>query len=476
MRIGSRALLWLISLLATYPCAATAAISSFRHVVVIVQENRTPDNLFHALCANPDSCSTTPNASQYDIQVANWRDNTSPTKVRQPFSVPLANSYDLGHGHRDFLNMCDRNSATGTCNMDGAAKVACAFACIAHPQFAYVDNSTGAINPYLVLATEYGWANRMFQTNQGPSFPAHQFLFGATSAPNAADDHAGIFASENMSLGAGVGAGCAAVTSQRVQLITSDGVEWPGNVVFPCFEHETLGDLLSEHGFSWKYYTPSAPSIWTAPNAIHHICQPVGSLCTGPAWRANVDLVAADVLADIGRCALRDVTWVIPTAQNSDHAESNTGGGPSWVSSVVNAIGSSSCKDGSLSYWNDTAIFITWDDWGGWYDHVVPPTLPPPENGYQYGFRVPLVVVSAYTPTRYIDNNTYDFGSIVRFIEHNSLIRMGALTFADARSKTDLLHFFKFAQAPRPFHAISAPHDARYFLNDKSPQLPPDDD
>jgi phospholipase C len=67
------------------------------------------------------------------------------------------------------------------------------------PQFRYVDHSSGILNPYLDLATQYGWANYMFQTNQGPSFPAHQFIFGGTSAPSAADDAAGIFAAENMS-------------------------------------------------------------------------------------------------------------------------------------------------------------------------------------------------------------------------------------------------------------------------------------
>jgi phospholipase C len=237
-----------------------------------------------------------------------------------------------------------------------------------------------------------------------------------------------------------------------------------------------LADLLSSHGFSWRYYAPSAGYIWTAPNAILHICKPLGTTCTGFSWRRNVDLIPSDVLSDIAHCNLRNVSWVIPTGQNSDHPFGNTAGGPSWVASIVNAIGTSTCKDGSDTYWTDTAILITWDDWGGWYDHVKPPASPPPQAGYQYGFRVPLLVVSAYTPQGYIDNRQYDFGSIIRFIEHNALIRMGALTFADARASTDLLAFFDFSLQPRPFKTIPSLHDARWFLNDKSPQLPPDDD
>ena len=69
--------------------------------------------------------------------------------------------------------------------------------CPTKAAFGYVDNSTGAVQPYLDLVKAYGWGNYMFQTNQGPSFPAHQYLFGATSAPSADDDHNGIFAAEN---------------------------------------------------------------------------------------------------------------------------------------------------------------------------------------------------------------------------------------------------------------------------------------
>jgi phospholipase C len=171
------------------------------------------------------------------------------------------------------------------------------------------------------------------------------------------------------------------------------------------------------------------------------------------------------------------VSWVIPTAANSDHARITNGNGPSWVASIVNAIGNSTCTnpDGS-SYWNSTAIFISWDDWGGWYDHEPPTFLPSPEGGYQYGFRVPLVVISAFTPKGYINNNRHDFGSIVNFIEHNFGITEGALTFADKRSVTDLTGFFNFNIAPRVFQTIPAPLSATFFINDTTPVAGPDND
>jgi phospholipase C len=457
---------------------AHAQISSFQHIVVIFQENRTPDNLFQGLCTTPTLCSTTPTATQYNIQTSNWLDKHSSTGVTQPGPIALANAYDLSHAHSAFTAQCDKNTTTGACKMDGAGDVSCSGTCPTKPQFKFVDNSTGILNPYLTLATQYGWGNFMFQTNQGPSFPAHQFIFGATSAPTLTDDHNGTFASENMS-GTGTGAGCIAQSGVLVQLIDSNGVENPSNKIFPCFEHDTVADLLDPRSITWRYYTPGASSIWTGPNAINHICQPSGGNCTGPDWVKNVDLKPADVLTDASSptCNLRQVTWVIPTGQNSDHAKSNTGGGPSWVASIVNAIGNSTCKnpDGT-SYWDTTAIFITWDDWGGWYDHEPPTFLAAPEGGYQLGFRVPLIVVSAFTPKGLINNNRHDFGSILRFIEHNFGIPEGALTFADQRATNDLTGFFNLTAAPRPFQTVPAAISAAAFLNDKSVPVDPDDD
>jgi hypothetical protein len=313
----------------------------------------------------------------------------------------------------------------------------------------------------------------MFQTNQGPSFPAHQFIFGGTSAPGPDEDHNGVFASENVVFSI---AGCTALRGATVQLIRPPGVENSGDVMFPCFEHQTMGDF--PQAFSWKYYTPNANSIWTAPNAIQHICQSsgYGGRCLGQEWTDNVDLTPADILTDIGQCSLRGVSWVMPTGANSDHANGNDGGGPSWVASVVNAVGTSTSCDGGNGYWGNTAIFITWDDWGGWYDHEPPPILGPPGGDYQYGFRVPLLVVSAYTPTGFIDNVRYDFGSILRFIEQNFGLAEGALTFADARATSDLTRFFNLNDRPRPFHVVSCPLGVEFFINDRRPPTDPDDD
>ena len=182
------------------------------------------------------------------------------------------------------------------------------------------------------------------------------------------------------------------------------------------------------------------------------------------------------MLKDIAACRLRSLSWVVPTGANSDHAEINDGGGPSWVAAIVNAIGNSTACDSNTGYWKNTAILITWDDWGGWYDHEPPQILAQPVGDYQYGFRVPLLFVSAYTPAGYINNERHDFGSVLRFLEHNFGIPEGALNFADSRATNDLSAFYDLSRQPRVFQTIPAPKNAAFFINDKRPPTDPDDD
>jgi hypothetical protein len=319
----------------------------------------------------------------------------------------------------------------------------------------------------------------MFQTNQGPSFPAHQFIFGGTSAPSPTDDANGIFVAENTPTRTLTG--CIANSTTSVPIISPRPIPPPYGIenssMYPCFEHQTMADLVTD----WVYYSASAGYIWTAPNAIRHICLPSGGACSG--WGTHVVTNSSQILTDIGSCNFHRLTWVTPTGQNSDHANISDGGGPSWVASIVNAIGNSKCTDRvnnkTLTYWEDTAIFITWDDWGGWYDHEPPTILAGVQGDYQYGFRVPLIVVSAYTPKGYVDNGRHDFGSILRFIEHNFDflgLTEGELGFADRRATTDLTDFFRTVQAPRKFAAVSAPLGASFFINDLRPPEPPDND
>src|SRR5581483_12490633 len=279
-----RKALIVLPLLLTLAAAATPA---FQHIVVIVQENRTPDNLFQGLCTAPygtaASCSTKRGGGQYNIQTKNWLNNASKSGFTQPKPQPLASQFDMSHTHTAFVTMCDRDPKTGICKMDGAAAVRCTPNCPANNAYTYVDNSTGILDPYLTLATEFGWANYMFQTNQGPSYPAHLFLFAGTSAPSPEDDASGIFAAESVNpFGP---AGCITPPNTKSELISPSlsplppfGIE--DSSAYPCFEVTTMADLVPD----WMYYTTW--SIWSSPNSINHICVPENGECTG--WGTHV--------------------------------------------------------------------------------------------------------------------------------------------------------------------------------------------
>lgn len=414
----------------------------FEHIVIVVQENRTPDNLFGSNPNfEPGVDIATSSVSKLGVTVA-----STPR--------PLADCYDLGHKHTNWVS----EFKNGFISQPFTSSAKCTSP--PHPKMVYVDNSTGQIQPYFDIASAYGWANRMFQTNQGPSFAAHQFLLSGTSSPST---NSNLFADDNPTPTGGNAAGCAALTSTAT-FIDPTGAITTG---FPCFERPTLTDELTAANLSWRWYSVSQNYPWTAPNAIQHICVPVNSLCTGPEW-ANVVIGPAKLLTDIGNCNLANVAWATPSGQYSDHPLQNRGTGPSWVASIVNSIGNSPC-----GYWQNTAVLITWDDWGGFFDHVSPPQLGQPNGwgkSYVYGFRVPLLVVSAYTPSGYVDNATHDFGSILHFVESNfGLGLIGPGFYADAYAD-DLSGFFPLTTG-RDFSAInSAPFAATQKMT-----LPDDD-
>ncbi len=477
--------------------AAAQFPPQIKHVVIVFQENRTPDNLFQGLFSLKGS-----NGAKYDIQNY-WLDAAGKRKPLSP--VGLATNFDLNHAHNAFVSEA---TAPTTPLVPGCGGVANAeiFGCAAGEwnQFMYVDNTqpltstnlygknlvTHILDPYLAMARRWGWANYMYQTNQGPSYPAHQFIFGGTSAPTQADDKIATFVSENFSPSTSF-AGCLADTTAMNFLIDASGTEtlFGGALGDFCFSHNTMATLLDAPAISWKYYAPSAGSIWDAPASISAICQPNSGFtkCEGTEWASNVVFPftgtygAVPFLNDLQNCQLPAVSWVIPDGKWSDHASSNKGLGPSYVAAIVNAIGG---FNNSCGYWENTAIVLTWDDWGGWYDHEAPWKLAAPYSNYNYGFRVPLIVISAYTTPGLVSKvQPEDFGSILNMVEG---IFFGPtheqqLGFADARSSNDLREFF--TSAPQAYGAaIPAVEDIDYFIDLPAPNgvdfqaIPPDND
>ncbi|HXW90153.1 MAG TPA: alkaline phosphatase family protein, partial [Terriglobales bacterium] len=282
-----------------------------QHVLVIVQENRTPDNLFHdpvLIARGADIAESGVNSQGQAILLS---------------PQPLTGHYDLDHSHRAFLEMYDNGKMDGADQVKFYCNLSATNCPPANPQFMYVQASD--VSSYFQMAEQYTFGDRMFQTNQGPSFPAHQFIISGTSALTATST---LFAAENPS---SVRAGCIAPSGSRVSVIDSSGQEFCS--AYPCFDHPTLPDELDANGISWQYYAPSVGSMWTGPNAIWHICQAQmrnGHLvCTGAAW-SKVIIPQTQILTDISNGNLAAVSWVIPSGQASDHPSISNGTGPSW--------------------------------------------------------------------------------------------------------------------------------------------------
>jgi phospholipase C len=559
-------LVFLFFLTGTFAVAQIAQ-GTFKHIIIVVQENRTPDNLFGAVAGPNPSC-----GSEYDFEPGVDIDNGAPNKQQGQqtcnVSTALASGCDPSHGHVDFSNMYDRGYMDGACSNTSAG---CSGTC---PQYAYVPQSD--VQPYFDIAEHYGFANYMFQTNEGPSFPAHQFLFAGTSAPviynDANDPCSGLglppcwtwFVAGNPGPGSNAGdnTGCTAPANQYLQTIDPGGTEQQSSYCsdhvgnpwcsIPCYEraapnqqgqyaYGSLADLLGAQSppIGWKYYTPTLYTtgdtetiengLWVAPISIKHFCQAgtymnveecLGLLKEGMQqgqYYANMRYETTSnpfpLVDDINACGLAAVSWAIPDKRWSDHgSEEPEGLGPAYVANIVDTLGLSGCKDtvGSqqVSYWDDTAILIVWDDWGGWVDHVSPNPYPGVNqtgttwgSGYTYGFRVPLLVVSAYTGVPNGDGTykpyisgacgatgqpscpnlnapfVHDFGSILAFIEWNFIGQSAIGTigqgykFADAYApelpnSIPLLDFFPLT-TPRTFFPISAPppYNVNYFQN-----------
>ncbi|MBV9439400.1 MAG: hypothetical protein JOZ24_05365, partial [Candidatus Eremiobacteraeota bacterium] len=392
--------------------------SAITHVVVIVQENRTVDNLFNGF----------PGADT----VTTGRTHTGASVALVPTS--LAFPADIDHSHRHFVTQYAGGAMNGF-DLGGPAGQPATFA------YAYVPQSeTG---PYWTMARSWTFGDRMFQSNSGPSYPAHQYLIAGQS--NMVD--------ENPSSSPW---GCDSPAGTTTTLLSANGTESAGP--FPCFDYTTFGDVLESAGLSWRFYAPAIGSggdIWSAYDPIRHVRY-------GTDWTTRVVSPETTILTDVAAGKLASMTWVVPKGANSDHAGTNSATGPQWVASVVNAIGTS-------PFWSSTAIFVTWDDWGGWYDHVAPPQL----DAMGLGMRVPLIVISPYAKRGYISHVQHEFGSILRYAEARfGLAPLGA---ADARAD-DLSDCFDYTQAPAAFTAIQTRLRAADFVHQARSATPPDDD
>jgi len=396
-----------------------------KHVVVIVQENRSFDDLFHGF----------PGA---DAATAG-KDHTGAVIPLQP--QPLAYGTDYGHFHTSFVTAFDGGKMDGF-DLEGEYGIVngqyVQTKATTTGTYTYVPQSD--VQPYWSLAQRYVLADRMFASNSGPSFPAHQYLLAGQS-----DD------ADEVPDG---GWGCDAAAGTTVETLAANETEETGP--FPCFTYTTLADVLDARGMTWRYYADqygASGYIWSGYDAVRQIR-------FGTDWNSDVISPETAILNDVPAGTLADVTWVTPSQANSDHPLGHSNTGPQWVSSVVNAVGGS-------PFWNNTAIFILWDDWGGFYDHVAPQHV----DVMGRGFRVPLIVVSPYAKHGYVSHTVHEFGSILKFTE--DVFGLPSLGTRDAISD-DLSDCFDFTQQPSAYVPLASRMRAGDFLRQPHSDAPPD--
>jgi phospholipase C len=394
------------------------ALRPIQHVIVLIQENRSFDNLF----------ATYPGADGGKSGVS-----SNGTTVKLVSGV--LNSQGAGHNHAAFLTEYDGGKMDGfdRVRLTGSGKVAGTYL------YRYVDPRQ--IVPYWTLAHRYALADHMFTTQSSGSFTAHQDLIAGATRINPRESIIDFPSKAPF--------GCDAPPHTVTSLITNDGRILRAQGPFPCFRYVTLRDRLDAAGVSWKYYVPAQSccggAIWNAFDAIEAVRR-------GTEWTSNVSMPETNVLTDAGASALPDVAWLVPSAGNSDHPGGSSDNGPAWVAQVVNAIGTS-------KLWSSSAIVVVWDDWGGFYDHVPPPQL----DAQGLGMRVPMLVISPYARTGFVSHTQYEFASILRFIEENW--SLPPLHTTDVRA-TSIDDMFDFSRPPRAFVPIPAAKTRAFFLNE----------
>jgi phospholipase C len=382
-----------------------------KHVVFVVQENRSFNNLFMGY-PGATTASFGYDSSGHKIKI----------KARS-----FKNSANPGHDSSAFFTDCNgAGKLPGTkCKMNGwnLEKYGLLDAAYSHVPMSEVV-------PYWTLAHEYVLADRMFASNLDGSFVAHQYLVAA-------------YASHSVDYPYGAW-GCEGGMSDKVGTLTRKRTSGPS--IVPCFTNPTIASESDAAGLSWRFYADGLFGLWESYQADSPIYN-------GPDWNTDIVGTPSDFLKDVGKGKLAAITWVTPTWANSDHPGLGTTGGPAWIASVVNAVGTS-------RFWNSTAIFIMWDDWGGWFDPV-PPVF---ENYDGLGFRVPLLVVSPYAKQNSVTHVQYETASVVRFIEDNFGLAQLAKADERANDPRNDPSVFDFTQKPRKFKAIPGSKPLSFWL------------
>jgi phospholipase C len=387
--------------------AAAAGITKIKHIVVVMQENRSFDTYF----------GTFPGADGFPR--AGGRINVClPDPGKHRCIRPYHTRWDVNGGGPHAHGNALADIAGGRMNgFVGQAEVALKHSVCANPNTPECLNSSSArevmgyhdgreIPNYWAYAKHFVLQDHMFEPNTSWSLPAHLFTVSEWSAVCASHDPEDCVNSQGHP-GAPL------------------NYNAPANPKYksPIYAWTDLTYLMHRAGVSWRYYVSKGTEPDCANDALL-TCPPVQQSATTPGiWnpllnfdtvRQNHQLSNITSVTNFKTAAasghLPDVSWVVPSQAVSEHPRAKVSDGQAYVTGLVNAVMRG-------PDWKSTAIFLTWDDWGGFYDHVVPPTVD--ENGY--GLRVPGIVISPYARRGYIDHQVLSFDAYAKFIEYRFL-------------------------------------------------------
>jgi phospholipase C len=369
---------------------SAAGINQIQHIIFIIKENRSFDHYF----------GTFPGA-----------DGATSGEISTGQVIPLGLAPDVTPNDVCHSWQCARTAVNGGLmnqfdllaggNINGA-------------YLAYTQYQQNDIPNYWTYAQTYALADHMFSSLIGPSFPNHLYTVGAQSGSIINNPYWGRW-------------GCDSDVTNVAQALDSKSnlINVP-----PCVDFPTLADSLNAAGIAWGYYAPLQDHVgyqWSAFNGVQHIRN-------GPQWAQNV-VPDTQFIADALSGNLPPVSWLV-TGDASEHPPASVCLGENWTVQQLNAL-----MQGPS--WNSSAVFVTWDDFGGFYDHVPPPDL----DQFGLGPRVPLLIISPYSIPGYVSHTQYELSSLLKFVE--TRYNLAPLTARDAEA-SDITDSFNFLQQPLP--------------------------
>lgn len=366
------------------------------HIVFIVKENRSFDSMFGTF-PNADGATT-----YTDIHGQTHPLNHQPDHLTN----------DIDHSHAGYLKASDHGKLDNFASLYGAIQN--------HVDVSDSQLYQSDIPNYWSYAKTFALSDKFFSAVAGPTFPNHLYTIAGEDANV-----------DTIPVTKGAW-GCDSPKGVTVEERAPNGTT---QKVPPCFDFPTLADLLDPASISWKYYVYPGSFLDTF-DAIKHIRY-------GPDWNTHRSNWT-NFVSDAATGNLPAVSWLLLPFIYSEHAPHSVCAGENETVQQINAVMQ------NTSLWSSTAIVLTWDDWGGFYDHVAPPVGPNPQ--INYGGRVPAIIISPYAKPGYVDHTMYSFPSMLKFTE--DVFGLPTLSSIDSMSidgqANDMFNAFDFSQAPLP--------------------------